>query len=222
MVVLLTWLFLFLFLLCHFLDFRSTLVSRTRSAAKSRLTRTETRHLASVVLGRARIRSWSLRSAGLSEEDWRRRRIDFKSRSRAYHRRQSLQILQRLWAGNLTMGMLSPSLQKALKVQLNFNKHQVVYRGPRGTQRSSLQLCCDMKRKTRIRTVDGTEEPFSSLGWDRLVPSVTLQDLAKCQYQNCAVVTSAGAVLNSSLGREIGKTTYWTRRGRDTKYITRS
>ncbi|KAI3366220.1 hypothetical protein L3Q82_010051 [Scortum barcoo] len=96
--------------------------------------------------------------------------------------------------------MLSPRLQKVLKVQLSSNRHQVVYRGPRGGRRSGVQLYCELKRRTRIQTVDGTEEPFSSLGWARLVPPLPLQE---SQYQSCAVVMSAGAVLNSSLGWEI-------------------
>lgn len=202
--VLLAWLLFFLSLLCHILDLRSASVHQTRSAADSGLRRTETRHLASV-----QTRTWSLRPAGRSEEDWRKRRTDFRSRD--YYRRRSLEVLQRLWTGNLTVRMLSPRLQKVLKVQLSSNKHQVVYRGQRGVHKSGLQLYCDLKRRTRIRTVDGTEEPFSGFGWDRLVPSLTLQELRRSQYQSCAVVTSAGAVLNSSLGPEIGKTTSWTR-----------
>ncbi|XP_023252204.1 beta-galactoside alpha-2,6-sialyltransferase 2-like isoform X2 [Seriola lalandi dorsalis] len=202
LVVLLVWLLLFLSLLCHILDLRSTSAPQTRSAAESGLIRTETRHLASVIQGGTRTLGWSLRPAGPSL-DWRRRRNDFRSRSRDYYRRRSLEILQRLWTGNLTAGMLSPRLQKVLKVQLSSNKHQVVYQGPRGARRSTLQLYCDLKQRTRIRTLDGTEEPFSGLGWDRLVPSLTLQELWRSQYQSCAVVTSAGALLNSSLGVEI-------------------
>ncbi|XP_076579887.1 beta-galactoside alpha-2,6-sialyltransferase 2-like isoform X2 [Chaetodon auriga] len=144
-----------------------------------------------------------MRPVGVSEEDWRTRRTDYRSRSKDYYRSRSLEILQRLWSGNMTVTMLSPRLQKVLKVQLNSNRHQVMYRGPRGAHRSGLQLYCELKKRTRIRTVDGTEEPFSNLGWAKLVPSRSLQDLRASQYQSCAVVTSAGAVLNSSLGREI-------------------
>ncbi|XP_028254962.1 beta-galactoside alpha-2,6-sialyltransferase 2-like [Parambassis ranga] len=191
--ILLAWIFLFLSLLCHYLDLRFALHPWTRSAAKSRLNWIETRHLASVV--QWPIRSKTLRPAGIAE-DWRKR-------SQNFYRRQSLEVLQRLWAGNLTVQMLSPRLQKVLKVQLSSNKHQVVYQGPRGPPRSQSQLYCDLKRRTRIRTVDGTEEPFFSLGWKRLVPSLTLQQLWTSRFKTCAVVTSAGAVLNSSLGAEI-------------------
>ncbi|KAG8004438.1 Beta-galactoside alpha-2 [Nibea albiflora] len=187
LLVLLVWLILFLSLLCHFLDLRSSSPLWSRSAAKAGLTQTETRHLVS--------QRESLRPAGLEEKDWRRRRTDYRSRS--------LEILQRLWTGNLSVGMLSPRLQKVLKVQLSFNRHQVTYGGPRGGRRSGLQLYCELKRRTRIRTVDGTEEPFSGLGWARLVPSLPLQELWTSRYRTCAVVTSAGAILNSSLGMEI-------------------
>ncbi len=200
LLVLLTWLLLFLSLLCHFLELRCSSLPRSGSAADSGLTRTETRRLTSVQGG-------ALRSAGVSQKDWRRRRTDYRSRSNEYYRSRSLEILHRLWTGNLTVEMLSPRLQKVLKVQLSSNRHQVVYRGSRGGRRSGLQLYCELKRRTRIRTVDGTEEPFSGLGWARLVPSLPLQE---SQYQSCAVVTSAGAVLNSSLGREIGESTYRT------------
>ncbi|XP_045907094.1 beta-galactoside alpha-2,6-sialyltransferase 2-like isoform X2 [Micropterus dolomieu] len=201
LVVLLVWLFLFLSLLFHVLDLRSSLLLRSRSAAESRLTRTEI-GLASVN-GGTRIGRWSRKPAGVSEKNWKRRRTDYRSRSKDYYRSSSIKILQRLWAGNLTAGMLSPHLQKIRMIQLSSNRHQVVYRGPKGGRKSSLQLYCELKRRTRIRTVDGTEEPFSSLGWERLVPSLPLQELRTSQYQTCAVVTSAGAILNSSLGREI-------------------
>ncbi|XP_036946438.1 beta-galactoside alpha-2,6-sialyltransferase 2-like [Acanthopagrus latus] len=179
LVLLLAWLLLFLSLLCHFLDLRSSRLPW------SGLSRTETHHLAS------------------SEKDWRSRRTDFRSRSEDYYRSRSLEILQRLWTGNLTVEMLSPRLQKVLKVQLSSNRHQVTYQGPRRDCRSGLQLYCELKRRTRIRTVDGTQEPFSGLGWARLVPSLPLQQIRASRYQSCAVVTSAGAILNSSLGREI-------------------
>lgn len=201
LVLLLAWLFLFLSLLCHILDLGSSPLPWSRSAADSGLTLTETHCLTSVQGG-------GLRAVGLSEKDWRRKRTDYRFRSQDYYRSRSLEILQRLWSGNLTVGMLSPRLQKVMKVQLSSNRHQVEYRGLRGARRSGLQLYCEMKRKTRIRTVDGTEEPFSGLGWAQLVPSVPLQALRTSQYQSCAVVTSAGAVLNSLLGREIGES--WT------------
>uniref|UniRef100_A0A665U3U8 Beta-galactoside alpha-2,6-sialyltransferase 1 n=1 Tax=Echeneis naucrates TaxID=173247 RepID=A0A665U3U8_ECHNA len=186
LVVLLVWLLLFLLLLGHILDPRSPSVPQTRSS-DSGLIRTEARHLTSVIQRGNRTPSWSLSPAGLSE-DWRKMKTDFWFRSWDYYRKQSLELLQGLWSGNLS------------------NKHRVDSRGPTGAHRSSPQLYCDLKWRTTIRTLDGTEKPFSSLGWDRLVPSLSLQELQTSHYESCAVVTSAGALLNSSLRLEIGKT----------------
>ncbi|XP_030610744.1 beta-galactoside alpha-2,6-sialyltransferase 2-like [Archocentrus centrarchus] len=185
---LLAWLLLFLSLLCHFLDLR--VPPQTRSAAEFGLAR----GLTSAFQVQSRNRDRFLRRSGTSEDDW---------SSKRFYKKQTMEILQRLWTGKLTAGMLSPRLQKALRVQLNFNKHQVAYQGPRGLHSSNKKLYCDLKKRTGIRTVDGTEEPFSSLGWAGLVPSMTLQELWPSQYQTCAVVTSAGGMLNSSLGSEI-------------------
>uniref|UniRef100_A0A8C3G174 Beta-galactoside alpha-2,6-sialyltransferase 2 n=1 Tax=Cyclopterus lumpus TaxID=8103 RepID=A0A8C3G174_CYCLU len=171
---------------------RPFLLSRSRSATDCGLTGTGSRCRLSA---QGRIRTQ--RPAGV---DWRRRKTDFRSRSKDYHRSRSLEILQRLWSGNLTAEMLSARLQKVRMGYLSSNSHHVVRKGPRGPRRSSPQLYCELKRRTRIRTVDGTEEPFSGLGWDRLVPSLPLRT---SQYQSCAVVMSSGAVLNSSLGGEI-------------------
>lgn len=192
LVLLLAWLLLFLSLLRHILVRGSS--RQHRPAAGSGLTLADTRCLA---------QGLPRKGVGLSTKAG--RRSDYRARSRHYYRSWSLEILQRLWAGNLTVRMLSPRLQKVLKVQLSSNKHQVVHQRPRQRRKSGLQLYCEMKRKIRIRTVDGTEEPFSDLGWAQLVPSVPLQELRTSPYQRCAVVTSAGAVLNSVLGREIGE-----------------
>ncbi|XP_031147398.1 beta-galactoside alpha-2,6-sialyltransferase 2-like isoform X2 [Sander lucioperca] len=177
LLMLLSWLLLFLSLLCHILD--------PRSAAEAGLTRAKTLHMLSVLNRRM------LKPTGVSETEL-RERTDYRSRSE--------EILQRLWSGNLTAAMLSPRLQKELKLQLRSLRHHVAPRGPSGQRRSALQLSCDLKRSARVQTVDGTEEPFLSLGWASLVPSKGLQ---ASEFQRCAVVMSSAAVLNSGLGAEI-------------------
>ncbi|KAF7645612.1 hypothetical protein LDENG_00201270 [Lucifuga dentata] len=127
----------------------------------------------------------------------------FRSRSEGYFRSRSEEVLRRLWAGNLSAGMLIPRLQKSLKAYLNSNKHHVAFKGQRSVGQSGQQVLCQLKRQAGIRTVDGAEEPFSSLGWSQLVPPRPLELLEDSQYGTCAVVTSAGAILNSSLGKEI-------------------
>ncbi|XP_008251235.2 beta-galactoside alpha-2,6-sialyltransferase 2 isoform X1 [Oryctolagus cuniculus] len=112
-------------------------------------------------------------------------------------------FLYRLWKGNVSSKMLNPRLQKAMRDYLAANKHGVRFRGPRAARRSRAQLLCELRRRAQVRTLDGTEAPFAALGWRRLVPAVPLSQLHPRGLRTCAVVMSAGAILNSSLGEEI-------------------
>ncbi|XP_008822467.1 beta-galactoside alpha-2,6-sialyltransferase 2 isoform X2 [Nannospalax galili] len=112
-------------------------------------------------------------------------------------------LLYRLWKGNVSSKMLNPRLQKAMRDYLAANKHGVRFRGRREARLSRSELLCELRRRARVRTLDGTEAPFSALGWRPLVPSVPLGQLHPRGLRSCAVVMSAGAILNSSLGEEI-------------------
>ncbi|XP_068602826.1 beta-galactoside alpha-2,6-sialyltransferase 2 [Brachionichthys hirsutus] len=124
-----------------------------------------------------------------------------------YYFSKSASVVQRLWRGRVSAGMLSPRLQRAMKDYVSANKHHVSYKGRRRAAPSPHELLCQMKAQAQLRTVDGSEQPFASLGWGRLVPSLPLEKLHKQQEQSsfktCAVVTSAGAILRSGLGKEI-------------------
>lgn len=122
---------------------------------------------------------------------------------------KSISLIKRLWKGRVSAGMLSLRLQRAMKEYVNSNKHHVSYKGNRKPAQSAKELLCELKNQARLRTVDGLEQPFSSLGWAHLVPSLPLEQLYKKEnkrsFKTCAVVTSAGAILRSRLGKEIGK-----------------
>lgn len=126
-----------------------------------------------------------------------------------YYFSKSISVVQRLWRGRVSAGMLSPRLQRAMKDYVTANKHHVSYRGRRSPSQTAKELLCELKGQARLQTVDGTEQPFSSLGWARLVPSLPLDQLHKRpeqgSFNSCAVVTSAGAILRSGLGKEIGE-----------------
>lgn len=126
-----------------------------------------------------------------------------------YYFSKSISVVQRLWRGRVSAGMLSPRLQRAMKDYVSANKHHVSYKGHRRAAQSAKELLCQMKAQAHLRTVDGSEQPFSSLGWARLVPSLPLEQLHRQQdqssFKTCAVVTSAGAILRSGLGKEIGE-----------------
>ncbi|XP_037001256.2 beta-galactoside alpha-2,6-sialyltransferase 2 [Artibeus jamaicensis] len=112
-------------------------------------------------------------------------------------------FLHQLWKGNISSKMLNPRLQKAMRDYMTTNKHGVRFRRRRATGRSRGALLCSLQRRVRVRTLDGTEPPFSALGWRGLVPAVPLNQLHPHGLRSCAVVMSAGAILNSSLGEEI-------------------
>ncbi|XP_064165915.1 beta-galactoside alpha-2,6-sialyltransferase 2-like [Anguilla rostrata] len=114
-----------------------------------------------------------------------------------------------LWRGNVSAAMLSPRLQKAMKEYLNANKHHVAYRGRRDTGRTGQEVLCELEKRVQVRALDGKEQPFSQMGWGRLVPPRPLDQVHGARFQTCAVVTSAGAILNSSLGKEIGESVSW-------------
>lgn len=118
-------------------------------------------------------------------------------------------VVHRLWRGRVSSNMLSPRLQQAMKDYMSANKHSVSYKGHRKTDQSAKELLCQMKAQARLRTLDGSEEPFSSLGWVDFVPPLPLERLSRRRdrsgFKTCAVVTSAGAMLRSRLGKEIGK-----------------
>lgn len=136
----------------------------------------------------------------------RRMAAGYSSDLEEYYFSKSASVIQRLWRGRVSAKMLSPRLQRAMKEYMNANKHHVSYTGHRSTTQSAQKMLCQMKSQTRLRTVDGLEEPFSSLGWARVVPSLPLGQLhGKSSFKTCAVVTSAGAILRSRLGKEIGE-----------------
>ncbi|KAM5227828.1 beta-galactoside alpha-2,6-sialyltransferase 2 [Ctenodactylus gundi] len=111
-------------------------------------------------------------------------------------------LLSRLWKGTVSSRMLTPRLQRAMRDYLRANKHGVRFRGLRAARRGRAELLCQLRR-ARLRTLDGTEPPFAALGWARLVPPVPLGQLHPGGLRSCAVVMSAGSILNSSLGAEI-------------------
>ncbi|KAM9850429.1 beta-galactoside alpha-2,6-sialyltransferase 2 [Aulostomus maculatus] len=136
-----------------------------------------------------------------------RRAGDDSSDLEEYYFSKSASVVKRLWQGRVSAGMLSPRLRRAMKDYVSANKHHVLYKGHRRAAQSAEELLCQMKAQAQLRTVDGSEQPFSSLGWAHIVPPLPLEQLYKWQdrsrFKTCAVVTSAGAILRSGLGKEI-------------------
>uniref|UniRef100_A0A8C9EI62 Beta-galactoside alpha-2,6-sialyltransferase 1 n=1 Tax=Pavo cristatus TaxID=9049 RepID=A0A8C9EI62_PAVCR len=120
----------------------------------------------------------------------------------------SKSFLYKLWKGDVSSKMLNPRLQKAMKDYLSTNKHGVRFKGKRNSKLTGDQLFCELKERVNVKTIDGKEAPFSTLGWEKHVPQIPLGKLYTHGFGSCAVVMSAGAILNSSLGDEIGGSLY--------------
>lgn len=80
------------------------------------------------------------------------------------------------------------------------NTYDVKYNGSNRKTSSRDEVMCALKG-VKVRTVTADDEPFARLGYR--IPRQPLQEGR--QYNTCAVVTSAGALLGSKLGKFIGK-----------------
>ncbi|XP_047234866.1 beta-galactoside alpha-2,6-sialyltransferase 1 isoform X4 [Girardinichthys multiradiatus] len=87
------------------------------------------------------------------------------------------------------------------------NKYGVKVSGPGGTSNrpklSGPELLCQVKEKVEVTTLTADLQPFSALSWAPLLlpPQQLTSDLGP--YKSCAVVSSAGSLRNSGLGKEI-------------------
>ncbi|KAL2087459.1 hypothetical protein ACEWY4_016287 [Coilia grayii] len=99
--------------------------------------------------------------------------------------------------------MLSVRLRREVQRYIRENKHNVAFAGPRVPGRSREELLCQLKSQVVRWTLDGTEEPFYSRGWGGLVPNRTVEQVYGTALKTCAVVSSAGSILDSGLGKEI-------------------
>ncbi|MEQ2216224.1 hypothetical protein XENOCAPTIV_012792, partial [Xenoophorus captivus] len=87
------------------------------------------------------------------------------------------------------------------------NKYGVKVSGPGGTSSrpklSGPELLCQVKEKVEVTTLTADLQPFFALSWAPLLlpPQQLTSDLGP--YKSCAVVSSAGSLRNSGLGKEI-------------------
>ncbi|KAF5895709.1 beta-galactoside alpha-2,6-sialyltransferase 2-like, partial [Clarias magur] len=118
------------------------------------------------------------------------------------HNIWAVKVVLGLWLGVASSDMLNSYLQKTKKKYTDINQYNVTYTRHLKSETNQKKLLCQLKNEP-LRTLTGNEDPFASLGWQKLVPRQPLEQATGGPYKTCAVVSSAGAILKSSLGREI-------------------
>ncbi|XP_067464798.1 beta-galactoside alpha-2,6-sialyltransferase 1 isoform X3 [Thunnus thynnus] len=115
-------------------------------------------------------------------------------------------LLGEVWDDEMSSSMLGNRLRKVVQNYQAMNKYGVELSGPGGvSSRPKLngpELLCQLKDKVEVTTLTADLQPFSSLPWaSQLPPKPLTSELGP--YKSCAVVSSAGSLRYSGLGKEI-------------------
>ncbi|XP_056586255.1 beta-galactoside alpha-2,6-sialyltransferase 1 isoform X2 [Triplophysa dalaica] len=114
--------------------------------------------------------------------------------------------LGEVWNEEMSSTMLGKRLRKVVQNYQAMNKYGVQYpRAESGAHRSKLsgpELLCQIKEMVQITTLTQDMEPFAGFSWaSQLSPRQLISDIGP--FKTCAVVSSAGSLKNSGLGKEI-------------------
>ncbi|XP_008979607.1 beta-galactoside alpha-2,6-sialyltransferase 1 isoform X1 [Callithrix jacchus] len=108
-----------------------------------------------------------------------------------------------VWNKDSSSKNLIPRLQKIWRNYLNMNKYRVSYKGPGpGIKFSAEALLCHLRDHVNVSMVEATDFPFNTSEWEGYLPKESIRTKAG-PWGRCAVVSSAGSLKSSQLGREI-------------------
>ncbi|KAL0600848.1 Beta-galactoside alpha-2,6-sialyltransferase 1, partial [Plecturocebus cupreus] len=108
-----------------------------------------------------------------------------------------------VWNKDSSSKNLIPRLQKIWRNYLNMNKYRVSYKGPGpGIKFSAEALLCHLRDHVNVSMVEATDFPFNTSEWEGYLPKESIRTEAG-PWRRCAVVSSAGSLKSSQLGREI-------------------
>lgn len=108
-----------------------------------------------------------------------------------------------VWNKDSSSKNLIPRLRKILRNYLSMNKYNVSYKGPGpGVKFSAEALCCHLRDKVNVSMVETTDFPFNTSEWEGYLPKENIRTKAG-PWGRCAVVSSAGSLKSSQLGKEI-------------------
>ncbi|XP_035761311.1 uncharacterized protein LOC118453812 [Neolamprologus brichardi] len=117
-------------------------------------------------------------------------------------------LLGEVWDDEMSSSMLGTRMKKVVQNYQAMNKYGVELSGPGGVsgtpKLSGPELLCQLKDKVEVATLTPDLQPFSLLPWaTQLPPQQLTSDLGP--YKSCAVVSSAGSLRYSGLGKEIAR-----------------
>ncbi|KAI5622381.1 beta-galactoside alpha-2,6-sialyltransferase 1 isoform X1 [Silurus asotus] len=111
-----------------------------------------------------------------------------------------------IWNDEMSSSMLGKRLKKVVQNYQAMNKYGVSLSsseaGKRGKKLSGPELLCQLKERVKITTLMPEMEPFAKFLWAFQLPAQPLTT-AIGPFKTCAVVSSAGSLRNSKLGKEI-------------------
>ncbi|KAJ7996232.1 hypothetical protein DPEC_G00234930 [Dallia pectoralis] len=116
------------------------------------------------------------------------------------------EALGKVWDDEMSSNMLGKRLRKVVQNYQAMNKYGVKLSGPGGVatrpKLSGPELLCQLKKTVEVATLTPKLEPFHSMPLaSQLPPKPMTSDIGP--YKSCAVVSSAGSMLYSGLGKEI-------------------
>ncbi|XP_062981032.1 beta-galactoside alpha-2,6-sialyltransferase 1-like [Elgaria multicarinata webbii] len=109
------------------------------------------------------------------------------------------------WQRELSSRVLGPRLQQVFRSYQAMNKYRVppgAGQHPGSPHPAGMELLCQLKGRVEVTTLLGDMGPFAAPQWRGVLPQKSLaEELGP--LEKCAVVSSAGSLLRSGLGKEI-------------------
>lgn len=108
-----------------------------------------------------------------------------------------------VWNKDSSSRNIAPRLRKIWRNYLSMNKYNVFYKGPGpGIKLSAEALRCHLRDQVNVSMVEATDFPFNTSEWAGFLPKENIRTKAG-PWGRCAVVSSAGSLKSSQLGKEI-------------------
>lgn len=108
-----------------------------------------------------------------------------------------------VWNKDSSSKNIVPRLRKIWRNYMNMNKYNVSYKGPGpGVKLSVEALRCHLRDQVNVSMVETTDFPFNTSEWEGFLPKENIRTKAG-PWGRCAVVSSAGSLKSSQLGKEI-------------------